>query len=354
MTNIAFMPRVDRRATEFVLPKLETPTMIGNSAAMTLVTRTLERVARSSMTVLLNGETGTGKELAARAIHKLSPRAENPFIAINTAAIPRDLLESELFGHERGAFTGATVRRVGRFAQADGGSLFLDEIGDMPIELQTRLLRVLSDGEFYPVGASTPIKVDVRIIAATHQNLEERVADGRFREDLFHRLNVIRIRLPALRERREDIPHLLKHYLRNASEKLADSIKHLTPETESYLTAYHWPGNIRQLENVCDWLTVMTTVSHIQLSDLPPELITTNFNEELKDWQNALSEWVILQLKSGQNDVAKQAQNTLEKVLIENALAETGGHRYLAAKRLGYSRNTLTRKIKELALLTND
>ena len=252
-----------------------TPEIIGAAPAMQEVFRAIARLARSHITVLINGESGTGKELVARALHRHSPRANQPFIALNMAAIPRDLLESELFGHERGAFTGAQARRAGRFEQADGGTLFLDEIGDMPAELQTRLLRVLADGEFFPVGAHSPTKVDVRIIAATHQNLDALVAEGRFREDLYHRLNVIRIHLPALRERRQDIPLLLRHFLSEASREIKAETKLLRPDVEAYLCGLEWPGNVRQLENTCRWITVMASGKDVHLDDLPPELLST-------------------------------------------------------------------------------
>jgi two-component system nitrogen regulation response regulator GlnG len=351
MNNIAYMTNLDRLQAKLVVrPTMEMPTILGESSAVQALLRTLERAARSSMTVLINGETGTGKELAARALHFHSTRAHKPFLALNMAAIPRDLMESELFGHERGAFTGAYARRAGRFEQADGGTLFLDEIGDMPIELQTRLLRVLVDGEFYPVGARSPTLVDVRVITATHQNLEERVADGRFREDLYHRLNVIRIRIPSLRERREDIPLLLAHYLQKASDTMTESTKRLSLEVENHLCAFHWPGNIRQLENVCHWLTLMSTESKIRMVDLPPELLDIDTSPEMGQWQEALLKWTVLQLKAGKNDVAKEALITFEKVLISTAMELSEGHRYLAAKRLGYGRNTLTRKIQELQL----
>ena len=249
-----------------------TPEIIGAAPAMQEVFRAIARLARSHITVLINGESGTGKELVAKALHRHSPRAAQPFIALNMAAIPRDLLESELFGHERGAFTGAQSRRAGRFEQADGGTLFLDEIGDMPAELQTRLLRVLANGEFFPVGAHTPVKVDVRIIAATHQNLETLVSEGRFRDDLFHRLNVIRIHLPPLRDRRQDIPLLLRHFLLEASRELKVETKALKPEVEALLGTLAWPGNVRQLENTCRWITVMAAGKDVHLDDLPPEL----------------------------------------------------------------------------------
>lgn len=352
MNNIAYMSKVERQQPESKAhPVIEVPTLLGDSPAMQALLSTLQRAARSSMTVLINGETGTGKELAARALHCRSPRADKPFIALNMAAIPRDLLESELFGHERGAFTGAHARRAGRFEQADGGTLFLDEIGDMPLELQTRLLRVLADGEFYPVGARSPVRADVRVVTATHQNLEKLVAEGRFREDLFHRLNVIRIQMPTLRERREDIPMLLDYYLHRAAESLNEQPKTLMPEVRDYLFAFHWPGNIRQLENVCHWLSLMANGPCIRLSDLPGELRVTEAITEPALWHEALLRWTELQLKAGKNDVAKHAQTVFETVLIRAAMEQCEGHRYLAAKRLGYGRNTLTRKIKELQLV---
>jgi len=305
--------------------------------------------------VLINGESGTGKELVARALHRHSPRADGPFIALNMAAIPRDLLESELFGHEKGAFTGAQTRRIGRFEQADGGTLFLDEIGDMPPELQTRLLRVLADGEFYRVGGHVPVRVDVRIVAATHQNLERLVSEGRFREDLFHRLNVIRIHLPALRERREDIPLLLRHFLERAAEELQEEPKVPTPEVERHLAALDWPGNVRQLENVCRWLTVMTTTREIHLSDLPPELLETDYEAAGEtgppgDWQQALREWARQALAAGRVGLLEEALPAFERALLEVALEHTGGRRQEAARLLGWGRNTLTRKLRELGM----
>ena len=318
------------------------------------VFRAIARLARSHITVLINGESGTGKELVAKALHRHSPRAKSPFIALNMAAIPRDLLESELFGHERGAFTGAQARRAGRFEQANGGTLFLDEIGDMPAELQTRLLRVLADGEFFPVGAHAPVKVDVRIIAATHQNLDALVAEGRFREDLYHRLNVIRIHLPALRERRQDIPLLLRHFLNEASREIKAETKVLRPEVEAYLCGLDWPGNVRQLENTCRWITVMAAGDDVHLDDLPPELlqpVRESASEEAgESWQDALRRWVDEQLKLGHVNIAKEAIESAEGILIVTALGVTRGRRQEAAKLLGYGRNTLTRKIAELHL----
>jgi two-component system nitrogen regulation response regulator GlnG len=270
------------------------------------------------------------------------------------AAIPRDLLESELFGHERGAFTGAQARRAGRFEQADGGTLFLDEIGDMPAELQTRLLRVLADGEFFPVGAHAPVRVDVRIIAATHQNLDSLVAEGRFREDLFHRLNVIRIHLPPLRERRQDIPLLLRHFLKEASKEIKAETKLLRPDVEAYLCGLDWPGNVRQLENTCRWITVMAAGKDVHLDDLPPELLQppreSVYAQVGEGWQEALRNWVDEELKRGHVNIAKEAIESAEGILITTALGATRGRRQEAAKLLGYGRNTLTRKIAELHL----
>jgi two-component system nitrogen regulation response regulator GlnG len=313
------------------------------------VFRAIGRLARSHITVLINGETGTGKELVAHALHRHSPRAAYPFIALNMAAIPRDLLESELFGHEKGAFTGATGMRRGRFEQADGGTLFMDEIGDMPAELQTRLLRVLADGEFYRVGGHTSVKVDVRIIAATHQNLEHLVAEGRFREDLFHRLNVIRIHIPALRERREDIPVLARHFLDSAARELDMEPKVLRSEVGAYLSGLEWPGNVRQLENACRWMMVMASGREIHLDDLPPELMGgTESPASGEDWLAALRAWADRHLAMGDQGLLTQALPRFEQTLIEVALARTGGRRQDAARLLGWGRNTLTRKIKEL------
>ena len=330
----------------------KTPEIIGEAPSMQEVFRAIGRLARSHITVLINGESGTGKELVAKALHRHSPRSNGPFIALNMAAIPHDLLESELFGHEKGAFTGAHNRRAGRFEQANGGSLFLDEIGDMPAETQTRLLRVLANGEFYPVGGHTPIKVDVRIIAATHQNLEELVKQGRFREDLFHRLNVIRIHIPALRERRQDIPLLLSHFMQHVSRELKVEPKVLLPEAEHYLCRQAWPGNVRQLENTCRWLVVMASGREIHMEDLPPELaveaeISVTENDA---WQLVLGKWVQKKLSNGDSGIAKEAILDFEATVIRTALNFTGGRRQEAARLLGYGRNTLTRKIKELEL----
>ncbi len=334
------------------------PEIIGAAPAMQEVFRTIGRLSKSVISVLITGESGTGKELVALSLHKHSPRANNAFIALNTAAIPKELLESELFGHEKGSFTGAQALRKGRFEQADGGTLFLDEIGDMPAELQTRLLRVLSDGVFYRVGGHTPIKVNVRVIAATHQNLDEHVKKGLFREDLFHRLNVIRIQLPALRERKEDIPALLNLFLQRAIKELAIDdndveAKMIDAKTMSYLTSLSWPGNVRQLKNTCHWLAVMTSGQSVHMSDLPAELLTDSqiTNEETGgDWQQNLSVKVQQQLLSGRTEIAAYIISDVERILIETALNKTNGRKNDAAKLLGWGRNTLTRKIKELNL----
>ena len=328
-----------------------TPEIIGEAPSMQEVFRAIGRLSRSNITVLINGESGTGKELVAKALHKHSPRASKPFIALNMAAIPRDLLESELFGHEKGAFTGAQGSRVGRFEQADGGTLFLDEIGDMPQELQTRLLRVLQDGTFYRVGGHNPIKVDVRIIAATHQNLESRVTQGLFREDLFHRLNVIRIHIPPLRERQEDIALLAKYFLGRAATELNVEQKSLDKESEQYMSRLPWPGNVRQLENTCRWLTVMSPGQVIHSEDLPLEL-QSDQSEETKtgDWVEVLRRWVERQLAGGDSGILERVMPQFERVMIETALRKSGGRRQDAAKLLGWGRNTLTRKIKELGM----
>jgi two-component system nitrogen regulation response regulator GlnG len=327
-----------------------TPDIIGEAPAMQEVYRAIGRLARSNITVLINGESGTGKELVARALHRHSPRADKPFIALNMAAIPRDLLESELFGHERGAFTGAQARREGRFEQADGGTLFLDEIGDMPAELQTRLLRVLADGAFYRVGGVAPTQVNVRIIAATHQHLEELVRQGRFREDLFHRLNVIRIHLPALRERREDIPLLMRHFLAQAAKELGCEPKVLLPSAATQLKRLDWPGNVRQLENTARWLTVMASGKEIDAGDLPPELSGLRDEGGDERWEGALRRWARQSLQQGQLGLLETALPAFEQILIQAALEHTGGRRQEAARLLGWGRNTLTRKIKELHL----
>ncbi|MCU7839871.1 MAG: nitrogen regulation protein NR(I) [Candidatus Thiodiazotropha sp. (ex Lucinoma annulata)] len=325
--------------------------IIGEAPAMQEVFRAIGRLARSNITVLINGESGTGKELVAQALHRHSSRAVGPFIALNMAAIPRDLMESELFGHERGAFTGAQTRRVGRFEQADSGTLFLDEIGDMPAELQTRLLRVLADGEFYRVGGHEPVKVDVRIIAATHQHLEGLVKSGSFREDLFHRLNVIRIHIPALRQRREDIPVLMKHFLNSTAEELAVESKLLLPETVAYLSQMEWPGNVRQLENTARWLTVMASGQEIHIDDLPTELRDSETPPTFQDdWRQLLRDWAKKRLQEGCEGLLNEAGPDFETVMIETALEHTAGRRQDAARLLGWGRNTLTRKIKDLGM----
>ncbi|PSJ20962.1 nitrogen regulation protein NR(I) [Halomonas sp. ND22Bw] len=322
--------------------------IIGEAPAMQEVFRAIGRLSQSHITVLINGESGTGKERVAQALHQHSPRAGKPFIALNMAAIPRDLIESELFGHEKGAFTGATAQRQGRFEQADGGTLFLDEIGDMPAETQTRLLRVLADGEFYRVGGHTSVKVDVRIIAATHQNLEGLVEDGRFREDLFHRLNVIRIHLPKLADRREDIPRLARHFLAEAAKELATDVKVLTSEAETHLTRLAWPGNVRQLENTCRWLTVMASGREVLVEDLPPELREADEGGAAGDWRLAFRDWADRALAAGHTHLLEEAVPDFEKILIETALKHTGGRKGEAAELLGWGRNTLTRKLKTL------
>ncbi len=344
--------RQQQAVTEKSAPLATTPEIIGEAPAMQEVFRAIGRLARSHITVLINGESGTGKELVAKALHRHSPRNTKPFIALNMAAIPKDLMESELFGHEKGAFTGAQARRAGRFEQANHGTLFLDEIGDMPAELQTRLLRVLADGEFYPVGAYASVKVDVRIIAATHQNLESLVAQGRFREDLFHRLNVIRIHIPPLRERSQDIPLLMRHFLALAASELNTEIKILAPETEAFLSTLKWPGNVRQLENICRWLTVMAAGREIHCNELPPELNDTTSEKTgqptVSNWKHALRLAVDQQLLNQEPEIAKHVINIVETILIQSALNYTHGKKHEAALVLGYGRNTLTRKIQEL------
>ena len=335
--------------------EIDHPDIIGSAPAMQEVFRAIGRLSRSNITVLITGESGTGKELVAHALHRHSPRAQHPFIALNTAAIPKELLESELFGHERGAFTGALQQRRGRFEQADGGTLFLDEIGDMPAELQTRLLRVLADGTFFRVGGHTPIKVDVRIIAATHQDLQQRVQNGLFRDDLYHRLNVIRIHLPPLRERREDIPVLMKYFLHAAAKELDVEAKSLHSETESYVSYLSWPGNVRQLENTCRWLTVMASGQEVLLDDLPPELRQHVSSEEPQnDWEQNLRLWAEQRLHSGCENLLNEATPRFERILIETTLKHTHGRRQEAAKLLGWGRNTVTRKIKELGMDESD
>lgn len=373
----------------------ETPEMLGQAPAMQDVFRAIGRLSQSNVTVMITGESGSGKELVARALHKHSPRANGPFIAINTAAIPKDLLESELFGHERGAFTGAQTMRRGRFEQADGGTLFLDEIGDMPFDLQTRLLRVLSDGHFYRVGGHNAVKANVRVIAATHQDLEQRVKDGGFREDLFHRLNVIRLRLPALRERHEDVPMLTRHFLQQSAKQLGVEPKRISDAALAQLAQFSFPGNVRQLENICHWLTVMAPAQLIERKDLPPEIIaqpgapvpepltsyrpvmatdssdfradaapTAGDNEPAVPftppvalvqslngpWESGLEMEALELLASGRHDVWDELTRRFESKLILTALANTRGRRIEAAQKLGIGRNTITRKIQELGL----
>jgi len=331
------------------------PEMLGQAPAMQEVFRAIGRLSQSNATVLVTGESGTGKELVARALHRHSPRAGRPFIAINTAAIPKDLLESELFGHERGAFTGAQAARRGRFEQAEGGTLFLDEIGDMPPDLQVRLLRVLADGEYYRVGGHDPQKSNVRVIAATHQDLEERVRKGLFREDLLHRLNVVRLRLPPLRERQEDIAPLARHFLQKSARELAVEPKVLSDDALRTLAAFPFTGNVRQLENICHWVTVMAPGQRIEVADLPAEVreppvgaAETGSGET--DWRATLDRELAQALARGERGVGDRLEREFERTLILRALAHTGGHRMEAAQWLGWGRNTLTRKIQELGL----
>ncbi|MBN2647217.1 MAG: nitrogen regulation protein NR(I) [Thiotrichales bacterium] len=328
--------------------------IIGGAPAMQEVFRVLGRVSKLDVTVLINGETGTGKELVARALHELSPRAEGPFVALNTAAIPRELLESELFGHEKGAFTGAHSQRIGRFEQADGGTLFLDEIGDMPVDLQTRLLRVLNDGSFYRVGGRNPITTNVRIVAATHQNMEKLVREGRFREDLLYRLNIIRIKVPALRERREDIPLLARYYLDLEAKALGLEEKILSRDVEKFLAAQAWPGNVRQLRSLCTWLTIMAPDKTVYVEDLPLELQAPMAADEQEpggeNWQSPLRRWAQQFLASGKEGLHTAVEPKFEQVLIEEALKASGQHRQKAAALLGWGRNTLTRKAQALGL----
>ena len=367
------------------------PEMLGQAPAMQDVFRAIGRLSQSQVTVLITGESGSGKELVARALHKHSPRANGPFVAINTAAIPKDLLESELFGHERGAFTGAQAMRRGRFEQADGGTLFLDEIGDMPFDLQTRLLRVLSDGHFYRVGGHSAVRAQVRVIAATHQNLEQRVREGAFREDLFHRLNVIRLRLPALRERREDVPMLTRFFLQQSAKQLGVDPKRIAEPALALLGQFDFPGNVRQLENLCHWLTVMAPAQVIEVKDLPPEVLAAQAGsgapslkpvapeaaphavyaespqpvavpvgappvvvDEVQhapaDWESGLQAEAAALLAAGQTDVWDVLTHRFESRLINSALTHTKGRRIEAAQKLGIGRNTITRKIQELGL----
>lgn len=336
------------------------PDLIGQAPAMQEVFRAIGRLSQSNVTVLLTGESGAGKEVVARAIWRHSQRADKPYIAINMAAIPRELLESELFGHEKGAFTGATALRLGRFEQARGGTLFLDEIGDMPMELQTRLLRVLSNGFFYRVGGHQSIRADVRIIAATNQNLEQCVKEGRFREDLYHRLNVIRLRLPPLRERPEDIAPLAQHFLQSGAKDMGVEPKRLTPEALAVLETFSFPGNVRQLENLCRWLLVMAPSVEVRVEDLPDEVKAQtpleashgleSSQERSTDWTTELARVVVEKLTKGQPEVWSALLHDFERTVIQEALQVTHGRRMEAAQRLGLGRNTLTRKVQELAL----
>jgi two-component system nitrogen regulation response regulator GlnG len=331
-------------------PLAEAPEILGQAPAMQEVFRAIGRLSQSSATVLITGESGTGKELVARALHRHSARASRPFVAINTAAMPKDLLESELFGHERGAFTGAQQQRRGRFEQAEGGTLFLDEIGDMPADLQTRLLRVLSDNSFYRVGGHQQIKANVRVIAATHQNLEARVREGSFREDLYHRLNVIRIRLPSLNERREDIPLLAKHFLARSATQLGVEPKRLSDAALAHLSRLDFPGNVRQLENLCHWLTVMAPGQAVDVGDLPAEFRDPSAAAAATDWVAALEQEAERRLTRGETGILETLGRQFERTLISRALARTGGRRIEAANLLGMGRNTITRKIQELGI----
>jgi two-component system, NtrC family, nitrogen regulation response regulator GlnG len=344
-----------RRHGEAPVAEAQAPEILGQAPAMQEVFRAIGRLAQSQATVMITGESGTGKELVARALHRHSPRAHRAFIAINTAAIPKDLLESELFGHERGAFTGAQAMRRGRFEQAEGGTLFLDEIGDMPPDLQTRLLRVLSDGQFYRVGGHTPLAANVRVISATHQELEARVRQGLFREDLYHRLNVIRLRLPPLRERREDIPTLARHFLQRSARDLGVEGKRLTAGALQFLQAQDWAGNVRQLENVCHWVTVMAPGQIVDVKDLPPEVRADPAAASSEtDWRRMLEREIASRLARGESGIADPLTREFESALIIKALQHTGGRRIEAAGLLGIGRNTLTRKVQELRIDTKD
>ncbi|MEJ8675209.1 nitrogen regulation protein NR(I) [Chromobacterium amazonense] len=334
------------------------PVLLGQAPAMQDVFRAIGRLAQSHVTVLITGESGTGKERVAEALHRHSVRAAKPFIALNTAAIPKDLLESELFGHEKGAFTGALATRRGRFEEAEGGTLFLDEIGDMPTELQTRLLRVLSDGHFYRVGGHTPIKANVRVIAATHQNLEQRVRDGLFREDLYHRLNVIRLRLPPLRERREDIPLLARHFLAKSASQLGVEPKRLSEAAMALIQRSAFTGNVRELENLCQWICVMAPGQTVEIADLPPELrepaTPALAARDDAAWEAQLTDEIRQRLQAGESGIVDELTRRFETACIRAGLAHTGGRKVEAAQLLGWGRNTLTRKIQELGLEVHD
>ena len=353
VTERALAQAAEQRGNTPAPEELPFTEIIGEAPAMQEVFRAIGRLAHSNITVLINGESGTGKELVARALHRHSPRSNAPFIALNMAAIPKDLMESELFGHEKGAFTGASSKREGRFEQANGGTLFLDEIGDMPADTQTRLLRVLADGEFYRVGGHVSVKVDVRIIAATHQNLEGLVEQRTFREDLFHRLNVIRIHIPKLAERREDIPRLMQYFFQEAAKELGGESKILLPEAETFLCSLNWPGNVRQLENCCRWITVMASGREIRVGDLPPELgthVPRPSASEQSEWPDLLYDWARNELAQGKRKILQDAVPAFEKVMIQVALEHSHGRKRDAAELLGWGRNTLTRKMKELEL----
>ena len=328
-----------------------TPEIIGQAPAMQEVFRAIGRLSSTNVSVLINGPSGSGKELVAKALHRHSPRSQQPFVALNVAAIPDDLIESELFGHEKGSFTGASQRRLGRFEQANGGTLFLDEIGDMPAAAQTRLLRVLAESEFYRVGCHHSIKVDVCIIAATHQNLEKLVERGKFREDLYHRLNVIRVHVPSLTERRSDIPALAKHFLNRSAVELGEEAKTLAADTQDYLMMLPWPGNVRQLENTCRWLHVMASSRTILVEDLPPELQDPSSPDSDADWENGLRMWATQLLDGGSSTpLLNIAMPKLERLFIEVALRKSNGRKRDAADLLGWGRNTLTRKMQELGM----
>ena len=351
LVHRAVEPRVNKAAdAEEVDQEVE---IIGEAPAMQEVFRAIGRLAKSNINVMICGQSGTGKELVANALHQHSPRADKPFVAINIAAIPAELLESELFGHEKGAFTGAQAQRQGRFEQANGGTLFLDEIGEMSADLQTRLLRVLSDRRFYRVGGRDLLSVDVRVLAATNRDLEQQVADGKFREDLYHRLNVIRIDMPSLRERVEDIPLLAKRFLQNSALELQVGMKTLGDDALDKMIAYDWPGNVRELENMCRWITVMAPATMVSVEDLPKELSQASDNQAQpvsQDWENALTKVVQKKLNMGQQDVLEDLLKRFEATLLTVALEYTDGHRQNAAKVLGWGRNTLTRKMKDLNL----
>ena len=328
--------------------KISKSEIIGSAPSMQIVFRSIGKLANTNATVLIQGESGTGKELVSKSLHKNSPRHDMPFIALNMADIPKELIESELFGHEKGAFTGAVEQRIGRFEQANGGTLFLDEIGDMPLETQTRLLRVLSNKEFFRVGGDKPIKVDVRILAATHQSLESLVASGTFREDLYYRLNVIRVDVPPLRQRKEDIPDLSSAFLKRHADSLLDEQKVLSPEALLALTQYDWPGNVRQLENICYWIALMAPTQNVELEDLPGEIISNEQSPLTKgdDWQSGFTKWLDEVYQSNSENILKIIEPTIDKVMIDFALEKTGGKKQEAAKVLGLGRNTLTKKIK--------